>query len=144
MSQQVVSYNKPDIAGEALAVNITASETTMLEITDFKYTQKSQLTAYIDAALGDHTSVQLRYYYGCGRLSSGNIVYYEIPVKNLSTGVMSDTPTVINSTSPFQTPNYRFIEDIPMSGADSFKITAKGIGGTSGTMNSVRIFVRDN
>ena len=144
MAQETISYNKPDESGEALAVNITASETTMLEITDFKYSQKSQMTVFVDAALGDHTSIQLRYYYGCGRLSSGNIVYYEIPVKNLSTGVVSDTPTVINSTSPFQSPNYRFVEDIPMSGAHSFKITAKGIGGTSGTMNSVRIMVRDN
>lgn len=144
MAEHTVSYGKADSIGAVTAVAITTAETLALEITDFKYLDKSQLTNFFDIALGDMTSVKIRYYYACGRTVTGTLIYYEIPVKNLTTGVVSDTPTVVNSTTPVQGSNYRFIEDIPCSGAHSYKVTVQGVGGTAGTLNALTVFGRDN
>jgi hypothetical protein len=105
---------------------------------------KSQFSAFWDISLGDHTSIKLRYYFATGKTSAGSLIYYEVPAKNVSTGVLGDIPSVVDSTSPVQSTKYRFVEDFGVSAAVAFKITAQGVGGTAGTINSLTVMLRDN
>src|SRR5258707_3328004 len=104
MAQQTVAYNGATLAGQASAVSITTSETTMLIVSDGKYPPKSQLTLYFDVDLsgGTITSAKFRLYYSydSSNVAAGSVVWYAVPVQNLSTGGLVDTPILIDSLSP--------------------------------------------
>ena len=139
-----ISYNAAQVAGETLAKATTTSEVTVLEVTDMTTLKKSQFSAFWDISLGDHTSMKLRYYFSTGKQSGANYVYYQVPAKNVSTGVLGDIPSVADSTSPTQSSHLMFVEDFGISGAVAFKVTATGVGGAAGTVNTLTVMVRDN
>lgn len=139
-----VSYNLAEQSGETLAFATTTSELTVLEVTDMRHLQKSQFSAFWDISLGNHTSMKLRYYFSTGKTSGGNLIYHEVPAKNVSTGVLGDIPSVVDSTSPVQSTKYRFVEDFGVSAAIAYKVTAQGVGGTAGTVNTLTVMLRDN
>lgn len=141
---QYTAYNPAEQAGETLALATTVSEVTVLTVTDLRHLQKSQFSAYWDISLGSHTSMKLRYYFTTGKLSSGSPIWYQVPAKNVSTGVIGDIPSVADSTSPVQSTQYRFVEDFGVSAATGFKVTAQGVAGTAGTINSLTVMLRDN
>ena len=135
-----ISYNVGIIAGAVTTdTTILTSETTLLTITDQKYFEKSQLTAYYDIVLGSATQVKIRYYL---TPDSGS-TWYQVPIKNTATGLLSDIPTLVDSTSPTQTSDIRVIEDLPFSGAFQLKIT--GIAsGANATLKKLYVIGRDN
>ena len=140
-----ISFSPSAIAAAtAAALTVTTTEQTVFEITDPKFLQKTQLTAYFDAALGTLTSMKVRYYVADGKTSGGVLVYYQIPVKDLATGVLIDRPSVLDSSSPAQTGTIRVQEDVPVPACLALKITIIGAGGVSGTLNECRALVRDN
>ncbi len=141
---QYIAYNMAEQSGETLAFATTTSEQDVLVVTDFRHLQKSQLSAYWDLSLGNHTSFKIRYYFSKGKDSSGNVIYYQVPAKNVSTGVLGDIPSVVDSTSPVQSTKYRLVEDFGVSAATGFKVTIQGVGGSAGTVNALTVMLRDN
>lgn len=147
--QGASSYSGATLAGQASAVAITTSETTMLIVSDTKYPFKSQLTLYLDADLsgGTITSAQFRMYvsYNSSSVAAASVVWYPLPIQNLSTGQLLDTPFIIDSNShAYTTGKYREVYDIPMSACMQFKITAIGVGSATATLNTITAVVRDN
>jgi hypothetical protein len=146
--QVTSSYNQATLAGQATAASITTAETTVLTVTDPKYTQKSQLSLYFDVDLsgGTITSAQFRVYftYDSPSVAANSVVWYPVPIQNLSTGQLFDTPIIIDSNSHAYTTNkYREVYDLPMSGAQQFKVTAIGIGSSTAAA-TITAVVRDN
>lgn len=134
-----VSYNEPGQAGQVLAQTVTTTEANLLTITNYQYHKKSQITVYYDVTLGSATSVKFRYYYSW----DNGTTWFQVPVKNTSTGILIDVPTVLDATSPVQTANIRTLEDFGYSGANAFKITGQSVAANA-TVNSLTVFVRDN
>lgn len=128
-------FGRPDVLAEGVNADIDTDEETIVETTVMGATPDSQITIFFDYTLGTHTSIKIRYYY---RNEEGGD-WYQIPLKTLATGVMSDTPTVINST----TPAARFIEDLPFSAGFAFKITGQGVGGANASVTA-KILSRNN
>lgn len=141
---QYIAYNPAEQSGETTAFPTTTAEQDVLIVTDMRHLQKSQFSAFWDISLGNHTSIKIRYYFSTGKTSSGNLIYYQVPAKNVSTGVLGDIPSIVDSTSPVQSSKYRLVEDFGVSGAVAYKITVQGVGGTAGTINSVTVLNRDN
>jgi len=142
---QHIAFNPAALsAATAASQAVTTTEADVLEITDPKFLSKSQFTIFIDCALGDHTSLDFRYYLADGRDSGGSLIYYQVPIKDLATGVLIDRPTKVDSTSPAQAGTIRTEEDVPVGATKAFKVTVQGTGGSSGTLNSLRIWARDN
>lgn len=139
-----IAYNNPVQAGETLALATDTTEKTVLTVTDLRFLAKSQFSAFWDITLGTHTSMKLRYYFTTSKLSGGNPIWHQVPTKNVSTGVLADIPSVVDSTSPAQSTNIRLVEDFGVSGATGFKVTAQGVAGTSGTVNTLTVMLRDN
>lgn len=147
--QSTVSYNGATLAGQASTVSVTTAETTMLIVSDLKYPQKSQLTLYFDLDLsgGTITSVKFRLYYSfmSSDVATGSVVWYPVPIQNLSTGQLIDTPIIIDSNAYAYTTNkFREVYDIPMSSAMQLKVTAIGTGSSTATLNTITAVVRDN
>lgn len=141
---QYIGFNPAEQAIEVLAFPTTTAEQDVAIVTDLRHLQKSQFSAYWDISFGTHTSFKVRYYFTTGKLSSGQPIWYQVPAKNVSTGVISDIPTVVDSTSPVNNSKTRFVEDFGVSGATGFKVTVQGVGGTSGTVNTLTVMMRDN
>ena len=142
-----IGYNGATTAGQATAVSVTTSETTMLTITDLKYLEKSQLTLYFDLDLsgGTITSVKFRVYHSYDSVNAASTVWYPVPSVNYSTGEMADTGFVIDSNSFAYTSNkYRCLVDLGMSSSMQMKVTAIGTGTGTATLNLITAVVRDN
>lgn len=118
--------------------NITTSEADLLTVSDFKYFQKSQITCYYQVTLNSATQVKFRYYF-----TPDGSTWYRLPAKNVSSGLLSDIPTIIDSTSPTTSGKIQTMEDIPLSGCLGFKITGQAVTNTA-QLNNLSIFVRDN
>lgn len=130
-----INYAPPGVAKYASNVSLnTSTETDLVVITDGKHLPKSQLSVYMDYALGSATEIDIRYY--CS--PDYGTTWFQIPIKNTSTGVLANTPSVINSTSPS-----KVIEDIAFSATAGFKVTGKSVGST-GTMTNIYVISRDN
>lgn len=143
------SYNGATLAGQANAVSVTTAEANVLVVSDFKYPAKSQLTLYFDLDLsgGTITSVKFRIYYAFNSsdVAAGSVAWYPVPIQNLSTGQLLDTPIVIDSNAyAYASGKYRAVYDIPMSSAAQFKVTAIGVGSSTATLNNITALVRDN
>ncbi len=133
----MIHYGPAGIAKQVSAIVATSSETLLLEIKDPRFLEKSQISVYIDATLGTsggNAKINLRYYASF----DGGTTYYQIPVKNLSTGEIINLPSLVDSNSPA-----KFVEDIPLSGANAFKVTSQTDVGTA-TVNFATLVVRDN
>jgi len=146
--QNTIAYNNAVIAGvgEAIAVD-EGIQVTLVEITDYKFPPKSQFSVYLDASLGTLVSIDIRYFYADGAVDGfGNLIYKQVPIKDTSTGELIDRPSLLDSASPAQAGIIRVVEDLPVSAALAIKVTATGtgIGGSSGTVNSCRVLLRDN
>jgi len=137
MSEKI-SYNLPGPAGAVTALTVTTTEADALVITDYKFPEKSQLTVYYKVTLGSATSVKFRYYF-----SPDGTTWYRAPIKNESTGLLADIPTVVDATSPTTSGAIQTMEDLGLSGCLAFKITAQSVA-ASATLNVLSAFVRDN
>lgn len=147
--QVTSSYNGATTAGQATAVPITTSETTMLIVSDTKYSFKSQLSLYLDVDLsaGTISSAQFRVYcsYDSSSVPAASVLWYPLPVQNLSTGQLFDTPFIVDSNAhAYTTGKYRELYDIPLSACMQFKVTAIGVGSATATLNTITAVVRDN
>ena len=131
----LVEYGKPNTIGEGTNADIDTAEEDVLVVTDQTYLVKSQVTVYIDYALGTNTSLLIRYYYR--NEVGGN--WYQAPVKVEATSILTNLPTTITSASPAD----RVIEDIPMSACMAFKVTAQGAGGANSSV-TVKLLTRNN
>lgn len=129
-------YAPAVIAVQKSSIAISAVEATLLEITDARYLEKSQISMFMSLGTlaGGATQIKLRYYFSF----DGGSTYYEMPVMNLGTGDIVDLPDLWKSTSPAL-----FVRDIPASGANAFKVTAQTDAGTA-SMTKGTIMVRDN
>ncbi len=136
---QMIAYNTPGQAGQKLAQTVTTSEADVVVILDYKYAEKSQITNYFDVSLGSASAVNIRYYYS----PDNGITWFQMPIKNNSTGVLVDTPTVLNSTSPADGGTIKTIEDFGFSAATAYKVTAQSVGANA-TINSLTVYIRDN
>ncbi len=129
--------------GHATAVSVlSASETTLLTITDIKMVQKSQLTVYFDVTLGSATQVNVKYYFS-PNAQEASPTWFQVPIKDTSSGILSNIPSVIDSTSPSQSTNIRTVEDLQMSGSYGLKITGQAVTANA-TLNSIYVVGRDN
>lgn len=133
------NYENPTEAKYVKDITVNTTETTILEITDLNYVRQSQITAYFKATLGSATSVKIRYYFS----PDGGTTYYQVPIRNDITGVLSDNPTVLDSTTPSKSGIIYVVEDIPFSGTTALKITGQAVGANA-TMNKCSVYVRDN
>jgi hypothetical protein len=120
-------------------ITIATSETTLVTIIYGIHFKRSQLTMYYDVTFGLATSVKFRYYYS----PDNGATYYQVPIKSTSTGILADLPSIIDSTSPVQGNNIRVVEDLPFSGATTFKITGTAVG-ASAQLNRLEVYGRDN
>lgn len=115
----------------------TASESDVLVIDDSNYiVGNTQLSIFSEFSLGSLSAIELRYYFATGEKDgSGNLKWFQVPVKDASTGELMNRPSILNSSSPS-----KVVEDIGISRAVAFKITAKGVG-ASNTGSSIKVSV---
>lgn len=134
-----ITYPVPSPAAAITTnTNITTSEATLITLTDYKFFQKSQITLYYQVTLNSATQVKFRYYF-----SPDGVTWYRVPAKNISSGLLSDIPTVIDSTSPTEGGKIQTLEDFGISGALAFKVTGQAVTATA-QLNNLSVFVRDN
>lgn len=135
-----IAYSLPAPLTSTITVptSITTSEADLFIITDQKVLRKSQITILFDVTLGSATKVGFRYYLWDGT------TWYPIPIKNLSSGELTDVPSLIDSSSYLVTGSqYRSVEEIPLTGGMGFKITGVATGATA-TLNTLAVYVKDN
>lgn len=143
--ENVISYNVPVMAKQVSAFSVTTSEVEVFNLTDLTFPKKSQVSLYFDLDLsgGTITSVKFRLFFAF--TNAGTIVWYPVPVQNLSTGQLVDTPVVIDSTAyTYTSGKYREVFDIPFSAATAIRVTAQGVGSGTATLNTLTLMVRDN
>jgi hypothetical protein len=134
-----VNYEKPLEISSATTVTVATNETTLMTVTDQNFTRQTQLTVYFKVTLGDATNVKIRYY-----MSPDNgTTWYCVPIKNKTTAILEDTPSVIYATSPTVSGVQYVIEDLPMSATTAIKITGQATGAAA-TLNKAYLWVRDN
>ncbi len=134
-----ITYPVPAPAAAIITnTNITTSEATLVTVSDYKYFQKSQVTLYYQVTLNSATQVKFRYYF-----TPDNVTWYRVPAKNISSGLLADIPTVIDSTSPTESGKIQTMEDFGISGALGFKVTGQAVTDTA-QLNNLSVFVRDN
>ena len=136
-----ISYNNPQIAAYVGTTSIvTASETTLVTISDTKDISKSQLTVYYNVALGSATEVDFRYYVS----PDTGTTWYMIPIQDPNTNILVNLPNaVIDSTTYSTGGNSLAVHDIPLSSCNKLKITGRAVTATA-TLNSLTVLVRDN
>lgn len=130
-----IDYGRFSIAGEGTNADIDTSEEDVVVITDINQLDKSQATIFIDYDLGTNTSLKVRYYI---RNEVGGS-WYQIPLKNETSGVLVNSPSIIDSTSPAS----RVIEQLPIPACFAFKVTAQGAGGANSSVTA-KVLVRNN
>jgi hypothetical protein len=123
--------------GGQIAPISTSQETEVVLIDDSNYVVgNTQLSIFVEHTLGSLNSIELRYYYATGEKDgSGNLKWFQVPVKDASTGELMNRPSVLNSSSPT-----KVVEDIGISRAIAFRITARGVG-ASNTGSSIKVSV---
>lgn len=139
------SFGLGTIMGGVTNQPITATETDVLIVTDFKYLQKTQVTNQLQVALGDFASVVFRYYIASD--AGPNPVWHQLAYKTLGTGELLPNITTIDvnsPTSPTTGSDKVTAEDIVQSGAYGFKVTVQGVTGTAGTLKKLTLIGRDN
>lgn len=146
MSDQI-DYGPSINAGSgSLSASLSTTETDVVIIKDQQPLRKSQITVYHSATLGGNTAIKLRYYVALktapggsnGSASSGSAAdWYEIPVKDLSTGNLTDLPSQLTGTF------LQCVDDVAVPACYGFKVTAQGVGGGTGSITST-ITGRDN
>jgi len=138
MSQ--INYEKPVLAAKSTDdLSIATSETTLMTVTTENFTRQTQLTAFYQITLGSATSVKIRYYMS----PDGGNTWFQVPVKDKTTNILGDTPSIIDSTSPTQTGVQKVLEDLPMSATTAIKITGQAVANAA-TLNKGYLWVRDN
>lgn len=130
-----INFGKSNILVTATNANIDTAEEDIVSVTDQTYLTNTQLSIYIDYSLGTHTSMNIRYYVRAAK--DGN--WYQIPIKNEATGVLTDIPSVISAASPAS----RVVEERPIPACLAFKVTGQGVGGANGSV-TVTILQRSN
>lgn len=127
-------YGRSDVLAEGANADVDTAEEDVVSVTTTGATPDSQLSIYIDHDLGTHTSMKVRYYYQ----NEASGLWYQVPLKTAATGILSDTPTVLDSSSPA-----KLVEDVPFSACFGFKVTAQGVGGANGSITA-KILTRNN
>lgn len=130
----LISYSPSEVAVYVSAVTVQTSETLIAQFTDQSGIQKSQLSVYTDYSLGAATAITLRYYHSPDKGAN----WYQIPIKNGTTGQLLNQGSVLESGSPA-----KVVEDVATSGSFAFKVTAQATGATA-TINNLYVIARDN
>lgn len=130
-----VNWGKANKIGYGQNADIDTDAEDIVTITDITYLGNTQFTVFFDYSLGTHTSIQLRYYVR----SQKDGDWYQLPMKNESTGVLTEIPSVINALSPAS----RVVEELPIPACVAFKITGQGVGGANGSVTAT-IMQRSN
>ena len=128
-------FDKPDVVAEAANVDIDTSEEDIVTVTDPQYLTDTQFSIYFDYDLGTNTSMKIRYYV----LNEIGGSWYQLPVKNESTGLLTDVPSVIGTGSPAS----RVVEERPIPACFGFKVTGQGAGGANSSV-TCKILNRNN
>lgn len=131
---QVVSFGKPDVAGEGTNSDVDTTEEDVLIITNQGYFNDSQFSIYLTVTLGTHTSMSIRYY--CRDEVDG--AWHLIPFKNEATGILTDVASVVNAANTL-TP----VDNIALPACFGFRVTAQGTGGANGTVTA-KVLSRSN
>lgn len=147
MPPGAISFSAPIVIRQASVASLGVTETDVVIIKDNEMPlRKSQLSIYHSANLGSHTAIKLRYYVSLKKdpassvegSASTNTDWYEIPVKDLSTGILSDIPSQIVAGLT------QLVEDLGLSAGFAFKVTAQGVGaGTDGAITTT-VCAKDN
>lgn len=127
----------PKTGGKVSSVVVTTGEATVISVTDPRYLEKSQLSAFINGTVGTsggNAKIYIRHYFSF----DGGSTWYQVPVINLSTGELLNLPDMIDSGSPGS-----LVRDLPISGANAYKMTAQADTGTA-TITSATVMFRDN
>ena len=140
---KIISYNPAALGGkllEPVTLNGT-TETVLVEIEDDKFLAQSQVSVYLEAELNSSSEIEIRYYSSPDK----GLTWYQIPTKDPSSGVLEDTPTVLDSTSPSEGSVIRIVEDIPVSAGHAFRVTAIADGDSAfAGINQCLVLFRDN
>lgn len=127
-------HGRANLIGQNTIASLGTTETDVLVVTNQVNLVDSQLNAYIQASLGTHTSINIRYY--ARHRENGD--WHELPFRNEGTGVITSVPTVINGTTPT-----RIVDSLPLPACAAFRITAQGVGGAGGSV-TLTLMSRDN
>lgn len=139
---------QPAVIASPTAVNgtgasITTGEMDLLIVTDPRYAEKSQLSLFLRVTPASATKVSFGIYFSF----DGGTTWYKKPVEDLTTnkGELVDVPPYLDAGSPVigGGSDWAAVFDLPMSGANAFKITGKAAGAVSGAY-LVTALCRDN
>ncbi len=141
MSHVEVGYDQSTPGGKIGTTTLTTSEQDLVVISTGGTLAKSQLTVFINTALGGAASIKFRYY---ASPDSGT-TWFAVPIKNSTSGELADVPSVVDSGSPTQDSgtSYKVYENVATPACTNFKVT--GYTNTStATLNSLFVVARDN
>ncbi len=145
----MINYENGVLSGVVLNSSIDNTEVDLFSIIDEKNAlAKSQVTIYYgNVDMGTLTSLAIRYYFWSGMVdNSGAPVWQLLPIKNLSTGLLKDTPSVIGSGSYNDGTYYQTLDSMPIQACLGFKVTAQGTGddSTPAVVGELRAMLRNN
>lgn len=123
----VVYFGKSDVLAEGTNSDIDTVEEDIVSEVDLGDLSFSQLSMYVEVALGSHTAMDLRVY--CRGEVGGN--WHQLVKKDLSTGLLEDDFYRFNSATPS-----RLVIDLPISATFALKVTGKGVGGANGSVTA--------
>lgn len=140
--QVVSTYEAPVAVNNEITqpTTLTTSEADLFKTTDQKFLHKSQLTLMVKLTLGSATQGTFYAY-----ASPDGSTWYPICLYNTVTGEITQRKVVADSGS-FSTGGGTilwFVDDIPLSACQAFKITGLSTGASSSTL-VLNLFARDN
>lgn len=130
-----IYFGKPNVLAKGTNDDVDTAEEDVVSVTDLGLLVNTQLSIFIDYALGTNTSLKIRYYF---RAEKGG-TWYQLPFRAESTGVLTNLPSVIDNTSPA----LAVVDQIPLPACFGFKVTAQGVGGANSSVTAT-IVGRDN
>lgn len=128
-------FGKPNVIAEGVNADVDTTEEDVVVVTDIGLLTDTQMTVFIDYALGTNTSLKVRYY----TLNEVGGSWYQLPFRAEATGILTDLPATITSASPAS----RVVDSIPLPACFGFKVTAQGTGGADSSI-TVKLVSRDN
>ena len=131
---EIINYAPGVIGIQKSAVSVASTETTLLEITDPRHLEKSQISAFLKfGSFVTATKVSVRFYFSF----DGGTSYYQVPVLDSSGNVLNQ-PDIVSASGLLQ-----YVRDLAASGANALKITGQTDAGTA-VMTTGTVVVRDN
>lgn len=122
------------IIGGGSNAAIGTSEVDVVSITELELLKNTQLTIYINPALGTHSSIDFRFYYRNEKTGTWHV----IPKQNISTNEIEPYAARVVSGSPDP-----FVLEFGLGSTFGLRITAQGTGGADGGA-VIKVLARDN